>query len=147
MTERDAFLAGIELAASEAEHWQKIGDRPDHQCGAYIASAIRAVGKIEAEKLAARDSKAEPVAQPTDGELWSWVRKIMQQGVDIHQDHREKGYEVYSAHLDDSAATRARELATIFAVSPEPSDEAKRGISPMAAWPWKTTPTGDKHGT
>jgi hypothetical protein len=46
-----------------------------------------------------------------DGELWSWVRRVMSQGGTIHQDHQHKTYEQYSARLDAAAAERAEELA------------------------------------
>jgi hypothetical protein len=49
----------------------------------------------------------------TEGELWSWVRSVMSQGVDIRCDYEQgvhKGYEAYSARLDAAAAERAEEL-------------------------------------
>ena len=46
----------------------------------------------------------------TEGELWSWVRRVMCQGAAIRQDHEHKTYEEYSARLDAAAAERAEEL-------------------------------------
>lgn len=49
---QQGYEEGIEVGAKEAEHWQKIS-KPDHQCGSYIAGAIRAVGKSGATPAAA----------------------------------------------------------------------------------------------
>jgi hypothetical protein len=38
-------VAEREACAKEAEHWQKIGQNPEHKCGEYIASAIRGRGQ------------------------------------------------------------------------------------------------------
>lgn len=45
-----------------------------------------------------------------DGELWSFIRRCMSQGKDIHLDHAERTYEEYSARLDLAALERLPEL-------------------------------------
>jgi hypothetical protein len=45
-----------------------------------------------------------------DGELWSFIRRCMAQGKDIHLDHAERTYEEYSARLDLAALERLPEL-------------------------------------
>ena len=48
-----------------------------------------------------------------EGKLWSFLRLVMSQGVDIFHDYnggRHSCYEAYSARLDAAAAERAKEL-------------------------------------
>jgi hypothetical protein len=45
-----------------------------------------------------------------DGELWSFIRRCMSQGKDIHLDHAQRTYEKYSARLDLAALERLPEL-------------------------------------
>lgn len=52
-----------------------------------------------------------------DGELWSFLRDVLTQGVAIHQDHYSKTYEEYSVRLDTAAHERVGELATRVAKS------------------------------
>lgn len=47
--------------------------------------------------------------QRISGELWSFLRSVLSQGVAIWQDHRNKHYEIYSARLDAAARERADE--------------------------------------
>ncbi len=51
-------------------------------------------------------------AEMTEGELWSWVRSVMTQGIDIYTDYLtgKYGYEGHSARLDAAAAQRQKEL-------------------------------------
>ena len=44
---REQYCAGMERGAQECDHWQRLGNTK-HQCGAYIAGAIRGI----ASKLA-----------------------------------------------------------------------------------------------
>lgn len=57
-----------------------------------------------------------------DGELWSWVRSVMAQGVCIQQDYASglvhKSYAAYSARLDSAATERAEELASQLTMIP-----------------------------
>lgn len=52
---------------------------------------------------------------PNSGELWSFLRSVLSQGADIYLDHKDKGYESYSARLDCAARERADQLARDFA--------------------------------
>ena len=49
-----------------------------------------------------------------EGDLWSWVRSVMEQAVCIQLDYAtgnvHKSYEAYSARLDAAASERANEL-------------------------------------
>jgi len=82
----------------------------------------------ELHALISRAEAAEPVA--TDGELWSWVRSVMSQGVSINQDYAAgnlKGYEAYSARLDAAARERADELlARLQSSHPAPTADSER---------------------
>jgi hypothetical protein len=42
--------------------------------------------------------------------LWSFLRSVLSQGADIHLDHQGKGYELYSARLDEAAREREEQL-------------------------------------
>ena len=52
-----------------------------------------------------------------DGELWSFIRRLMSQGKDIHLDHVERTYEEYSARLDCAALERLSELKALIAAA------------------------------
>lgn len=52
------------------------------------------------------------------GELWSWLKNVMEQGAAIHQDYqsgKHPTYEHYSARMDAAASERADELAALTA--------------------------------
>lgn len=81
----------------------------------------RAVAAAEAPQPA--PAQAVPL---TDGELWSWVRRVMTQGSDIRCDYDSgfhKGYEAYSARLDAAAAERADELMARITAAPTPDQK------------------------
>lgn len=66
------------------------------------------------------DKEREALAR---GELWSWLKKVMEQGAAIHQDYqsgKHPTYEHYSARMDAAASERADELAALTAQQ-EPS--------------------------
>ena len=67
----------------------------------------------------------EPRERELTGELWSFLRSTLSQGKDIHLDHLNKGYEEYSARLDEAARERADALLKLladFPATPEPRD-------------------------
>ncbi len=52
-----------------------------------------------------------------DGQIWSWVHSVMNQGANIFCDYdqgKHKTYEHYSASLDASAAERGAELMDLL---------------------------------
>lgn len=55
--------------------------------------------------------------QVDDGKLWSFLRSVMAQGIDIRADHAE--YELFSARMDDAAHERVEQLRAIMGASRE----------------------------
>jgi hypothetical protein len=91
----------------------------------HLGQVERGVGRLEPERANAcklTECQGKPMckrcahwaAKPFDeGDLWSFLRTVMTQGVDIWHDHnggRASCYEHYSARLDAAAAERAKEL-------------------------------------
>lgn len=62
----------------------------------------------------APQSEQTHVRVPDPGELWSFCRKLLSQGKDIHLDHEAKSYEQYSARLDAAARERGDELEAML---------------------------------
>lgn len=72
----------------------------------------------------------------TEGGMWSFLRSVMSQGIDIRMDYEQgthAGYEAYSARLDAAAAERAQGLhaeflayAALIARAPDLAAEVER---------------------
>lgn len=54
-----------------------------------------------------------------EGDLWSWLRNVLQQGGAIWQDYVDDDYEKYSARLDEAARERLDELGQRLATFDE----------------------------
>lgn len=68
-------------------------------------------------KVEGRDAVAGQVERPVrplrpmvDGELWSVVRDLLNDGGALRDDLQEQGYEVHSAHMDARATDLAEKL-------------------------------------
>lgn len=59
------------------------------------------------------------------GELWSWCRSLLSQGVDIHMDNS-TSHAAYSARLDVAARERADELAAAITADTAATRDAER---------------------
>ncbi len=65
----------------------------------------------------------------TEGGMWSFLRSVMSQGVDIRMDYEQgthAGYEAYSARLDAAAAERAQGLHAEFLAYAAAREAAER---------------------
>jgi hypothetical protein len=86
--------------------------------GTYYDDAVFFTFRQCLDDLAERDARIAELSAPAlpvvdEGKLWSLIRNVLQQGVDIHLDHCGLGYEKYSARLDAAAAERITDFAKL----------------------------------
>lgn len=62
-------------------------------------------------------SSASPRTLTDDGKLWSFLRNVMAQGIDIRADHDQ--YEMFSARMDAAAAERVDQLRAMLSATPD----------------------------
>ena len=114
--------------------WQLVPKEPDDDIRAAMVSARnKGVKRQMSEVKIAADcwragieaAPQPPVAQVDErrasGELWSFMRSVLTQGVDIwhdHNGHNHKDYEVYSARIDVAARERAEAWQARAALTP-----------------------------
>jgi hypothetical protein len=63
------------------------------------------------------------------GEVWSFLRRVLDQGTAIQQDYQSgtfKCYEEFSAHMDEAARKRTDELEQLLGNEPTEPQEAGR---------------------
>lgn len=122
---REGMLRAAEICRKE---WQETSSLARSRVAGDLMRAItRAVEQVNAEDdgyasahprpffdPSAPQSEQTHVRVPDSGELWSFCRKLLSQGKDIHLDHETKSYEQYSARLDAAARERGDELEAML---------------------------------